>query len=64
MLTAAGSTSIDAVITHALFPTAILDDFKRAGIRSLRSPSSVPHPTNAIRLDGLLADALRNEVTP
>lgn len=56
--------SIDAVITHALFPTAILDDFKRAGIRSLRSPSSVPHPTNAIRLDGLLADALRNEVTP
>ena len=63
-LAAAGSASIDAVITHALFPTAMLDDFKRAGIRSLRSTSSVPHSSNAIRLDGLLASALRNEVTP
>ena len=35
----------------------------RAACGRLRSTSSVPHPTNAIPLDGLLADALRNEVT-
>jgi ribose-phosphate pyrophosphokinase len=63
-LTAAGVTSIDCVVTHALFPPGMLDDFKRAGIRSLRSTTSVPHPTNAIALDHLLADALRDEVTP
>ena len=63
-LTAAGVTSIDCVVTHALFTPGMLDDFKRAGIRSLRSTTSVPHPTNAIALDHLLADALRDEVTP
>lgn len=61
-LGAAGAASIDCVITHALFPPPMLDDFRRAGIRSLRSTTSVPHPTNAIRLDALLATALRNEV--
>lgn len=61
-LTAAGVEAIDCVVTHALFPPAMLDDFKRAGIRTLRSTTSVPHPTNAIALDGLLAEALRREV--
>jgi ribose-phosphate pyrophosphokinase len=63
-LTAAGVTSIDAVVTHALFPPATLEDFTRAGIRSLRSTTSMPHPTNAIPLDALLAEALRDEVAP
>jgi ribose-phosphate pyrophosphokinase len=58
----AGVTEIDAVVTHALFPPAMLQEFTSAGIRSLRSTSSVPHPSNAIRLDALLAAALRNEV--
>jgi ribose-phosphate pyrophosphokinase len=62
-LLAAGAASIDCVVTHALFPPAMLEEFKRAGIRSLRSTSSIPHPTNAIRLDGPLAVALRDEVT-
>jgi ribose-phosphate pyrophosphokinase len=62
-LAAAGAVMIDCVVTHALFPAAMLDDFRRAGIHTLRSTTSVPHPTNAIRLDGLLAEALRNEVT-
>lgn len=62
-LVAAGAASIDGVVTHALFPPAMVDAFKRAGIRTLRSTSSVPHPTNAIALDGLLADALLSEVT-
>lgn len=61
-LGAAGAAAIDCVVTHALFPPTMLEDFKRAGIRSLRSTTSVPHPTNAIRLDDLLAGALRREV--
>ena len=60
-LAAAGAASIDCVVTHALFPPAMMREFERAGIRSLRSTTSVPHPTNAIRLDGLLAAALRKE---
>jgi len=58
----AGAGAVDAVITHALFAPETMDDFRRAGIRSVRSTSSVPHPTNAIALDGILAAALRKEI--
>lgn len=61
-LNAAGATTIDAVITHALFPSEMATGFANAGIRSIRSTSSVPHPTNAIPLDDILAAALRGEV--
>ncbi len=61
-LTAAGATAIDAVITHALFPPDMAVEFAKAGIRSIRSTSSVPHPTNAILLDDILAAALRGEI--
>lgn len=63
-LRAAGATKIDAVITHALFPPALMQDFARAGIGSVRSTSSVPHPSNAIALDDVLAAALRRELAP
>jgi ribose-phosphate pyrophosphokinase len=61
-LAAAGATAIDAIITHALFPPEMTPDFLRAGLRSIRSTTSVPHPTNAIALDDILAAALRKEV--
>jgi ribose-phosphate pyrophosphokinase len=61
-LAAAGATTIDAIITHALFPPEQTADFMRAGIRSIRSTSSVPHPSNAIALDTILADTLRREI--
>jgi ribose-phosphate pyrophosphokinase len=61
-LRAAGATMIDAAVTHALFAPELLGDFLRAGIRSVKSTDSVPHPTNAIALDGILAAALRGEV--
>ncbi len=57
-----GAATIDAVVTHALFPPGTVDEFARAGIRSIRSTNSVPHPTNAIALDDLLATALQNDV--
>ena len=58
----AGAISVDAIVTHALFPPDTIGELVRAGIRSIRSTSSVPHPTNAIALDGVLAAALRNEI--
>jgi ribose-phosphate pyrophosphokinase len=61
-LTAAGATAVDAIITHALFPSGMATEFANAGIRSIRSTASVPHPTNAIPLDDIFAAALRSEV--
>jgi ribose-phosphate pyrophosphokinase len=61
-LLAAGATAVDAVVTHALFSPQMTQAFRDAGVRSIRSTTSVPHPTNAIPLDGVLADALRKEV--
>lgn len=61
-LLAAGATAVDAVVTHALFSPQMTQAFRDAGVRSIRSTTSVPHPTNAIALDGVLADALRKEV--
>ena len=62
-LTAAGAKTIDAIITHALFPAALMTSFSDAGIRSIRSTTSVHHPTNAIRLDEIFVAALRRELT-
>jgi ribose-phosphate pyrophosphokinase len=61
-LVAAAAKTIDAVITHALFPAELGKEFGRAGIRSIRSTYSVPHPTNAIFLDDLFVAALHNEL--
>jgi ribose-phosphate pyrophosphokinase len=60
-LQSAGATAIDAVVTHALFPPEMVGALFAAGIRSIKSTDSVPHRTNAIALDGLLAEALRKE---
>ena len=60
-LAAAGATEIDAVVTHALFPEALCREMAASGIRSIRSTHSVPHSTNAISLDDLFADALKDE---
>jgi ribose-phosphate pyrophosphokinase len=61
-LVAAGATTIDAIVTHALFPEDAYHDMVRSGIRSIRSSHSVPHFTNAIPLDGLFEQALETEV--
>jgi ribose-phosphate pyrophosphokinase len=62
-LQAAGASRIDAIVTHALFAPEMVATFAAAGINSVRSTDSVPHPTNAIALDGILAAALRRELT-
>ncbi|MET4222088.1 ribose-phosphate pyrophosphokinase [Bradyrhizobium sp. LB14.3] len=61
-LTLAGTTTIDAVVTHALFSEEIYRDMIQSGVRSIRSTHSVPHSTNAIELDNLFVDALQDEM--
>ena len=61
-LAAAGAEAVDAIVTHALFPQSWSASFVGAGIRSVRSTNSVPHPTNAIILDDTYVAALRSEM--
>jgi ribose-phosphate pyrophosphokinase len=61
-LIAVGATTIDTVVTHALFPEALCGEMASSGIRSIRSTYSVPHSTNAIVLDELFVDALKHEM--
>lgn len=61
-LRAAGASTIDAIVTHALFAPELVGKLFEAGIRSVKSTDSVPHPSNAIALDQILAEALRREI--
>lgn len=61
-LSHAGAASIFVVVTHALFDAAAEARIRAAGAREIWSTTAVPHPTNAIPLASLLADALRNEM--
>ncbi|MCP9627237.1 ribose-phosphate pyrophosphokinase [Rhodopseudomonas palustris] len=62
-LHAAGAAWVDAVITHALFPTTMLRDLALAGLRSIRSTRTVPHFSSSIVLDDLFAEALAREIS-
>ena len=58
-LTKAGAARVDVAATHALFSEGAGRALQAAGVRSIWTTDSVRHPTNAIPLAGLLADALR-----
>ncbi|MFN3935434.1 ribose-phosphate diphosphokinase [Parvibaculum sp.] len=58
----AGAASICLSVTHALFDGEIERRLRAAGATAIWSTTSVPHPTNAISLAPLLADALRGEL--
>lgn len=60
-LASIGALSIDVIVAHALFRPSAMRQFTDAGIRSVRSTHSVPHPTNAIPLDDIFVGALREE---
>ncbi len=61
-LNSAGATTIDVVVTHALFPEELYREMALSGIRSIRSTYSVPHSTNAIPLDDLFVNGLQSEI--
>ena len=55
-----GAASVDALVTHALFDQAVGKAMRRAGIDNIWSTDSVSHPSNALHMDQLLADAIGN----
>ena len=61
-LISAGAASVDAIVTHALFPPEFVAEFTKSGIRSVRSTTSVPHVTAKIALDQILSGALQSEL--
>ena len=61
-LRAAGAIRVEAFVTHALYPAEVAERFAAAGLTSIRSTTSVPHPSNAVSLVPLLAEALRAEI--
>jgi ribose-phosphate pyrophosphokinase len=58
-LAAAGAARIDAVVTHAVLAADAGAVLKSAGISEFWSTDTVPHPSNAISIVPLIADALR-----
>jgi ribose-phosphate pyrophosphokinase len=59
LLQAAGSKDIYAVVTHALFCDDAEAHILQAGIKGIWSTDSIDHPTSCIKLDTLLADAIK-----
>lgn len=64
LLRQAGARSIDTLICHALFDPAVLPRWRALGIDSVKSTDACAHPTNAMPLASLLAQALRQEGDP
>lgn len=57
-----GATDVRVAVVHALFDETTLARLRVAGASQIASTDSVRHPTNAIALNGLLAEALASEV--
>ncbi len=59
LLQAAGCKDIYAVVSHALFCDDAYDHILDAGIKTIWSTDSIDHPSSCIKLDSLLADAIK-----
>ncbi len=55
---AAGATSVDVAVTHALFADDALEVMARAGIGQVWSTDCIAHPTNAVSAAALIAAEL------
>ncbi|HEY9199712.1 MAG TPA: ribose-phosphate diphosphokinase [Gammaproteobacteria bacterium] len=53
----AGAAEVHALVTHALFVNGAEQRLHDAGVRSLHSSDSIAHPSNAVALAELLAEA-------
>ncbi len=60
LLQAAGARSIDAAVTHALFTPQALDMLRASGVGEVWSTDCINHPSNAVAMAPLLAQALRD----
>ncbi|MCC6922865.1 MAG: ribose-phosphate diphosphokinase [Nitrosomonas sp.] len=55
----AGASQVDAIITHPLFCNDAEQCMLQSGVTHIWSTDSITHPTNAIALADLLADAIK-----
>lgn len=60
LLLAAGAVSVDVAVTHALFAGDALAVIKAAGVGEVWSTDCIAHPSNAVAMAPLLAQALRS----
>ena len=58
-LLAAGAASVDVAVTHALFAGDALQVIQAAGVGRVWSTDCISHPSNAIAMAPLLAEAVR-----
>jgi ribose-phosphate pyrophosphokinase len=58
LLLAAGAGTVDSAVTHALLSDEALRMMRHAGVGDIWSTDSIPHPTNAVSVAHLLAQAL------
>ena len=54
----AGVSRVDALVVHAVFAAGAVDALRAAGIARIVSTDTIPHPSNAISVATLLANAL------
>jgi ribose-phosphate pyrophosphokinase len=59
LLQAKGCKDIYTVVTHALFCGDAYDHILKAGVKSIWSTDSIEHPSSCIKLDALLAEAIK-----
>ena len=59
LLQAAGAGDIYVVVTHALFCEDAETHIQQAGIKTIWSTDSIEHPTSCIKIDALLANAIK-----
>lgn len=62
-LRARGAASVDVAVVHALFGANAFEQLHRAGVRHVWSTDSIVHPSNAVSVVPLLAQALRAEAS-
>jgi ribose-phosphate pyrophosphokinase len=53
-----GPATVSVLVTHALFVDDAIARLQRAGVNTIWSCDSIPHPSNRIQLTSLLAEAL------
>lgn len=59
LLLEAGAASVDVAVTHALFAPGALEAIRAAGVGEVWSSDCIAHPSNAVAVAPLLAEALR-----
>ncbi len=56
---AAGASSVDVAVTHALFAEDALQVIREAGVRHIWSTDCIAHESNVVSIAAMLAEALR-----